>query len=53
MKLGLGHQVSDVGGTGVSNGGLLDSQDVSEECPACGLVDGTNLLPRDVTGVIF
>ena len=32
---------------------MLDSQDVSEECPARGFVDGTNLLPGDITGVIL
>ena len=53
MKLGLSHQVSDVGGLGVSNCSLLNSQDVSEECPARGFVDGTNLLPGDITGVIL
>ena len=53
MKLGLGYQISDVGGSGVSNGSLLDSQDVTEECPARGFVDGKNLLPGDITGVIL
>ena len=53
MKLGLGYQISDVGGSGVCNCSLLDSQDVTEGCPARGFVDSTNLLPGDVTGVIL
>ena len=53
MKLCFGDEISDVGGSGVGNGGLLYSQDVSEEASTRGLVDGTSVLSGDITRVIL
>ena len=53
MKLCFGDKISDVGGSGVGNGGLLYSQDVSEEASTRGLVDGTSVLSGDITRVIL
>ena len=53
MKLSFGDEISDVGGSGVGNGGLLYSQDVLEEASIRGLVDGTSVLSGDITRVIL